>query len=133
MSTKEALERNLKPLGMGLAALVQELGSAYSDTVIVVMSEFGRTVVENGNGGTDHGHGNAIWVLGDKVKGGKIYGEWPGLSESALYQGRDLAVTTDFRSAIASVLTQHLQLSKSNLDLIFPGYSANNLLGLFKV
>jgi len=129
-SIRGRLTRNLKPLGMGLAALVEGLGSAYSQTTIVVMSEFGRTVAENGNAGTDHGHGNAMWLIGDRVKGGKVYGAWPGLSESALYQGRDLAVTTDFRSPIASVLTGHLGLSKSDLDLIFPGYSAQNLLNL---
>ena len=131
-SIRGRLTRNLKPLGMGLAALIKELGSVYSDTAIVVISEFGRTVAENGNGGTDHGHGNAIWLLGGKVKGGKIYGEWPGLSESALYKGRDLAITTDFRTAIASVLRQHLQISQSNLNSIFPGYSTNNLLPLIR-
>ncbi|MDJ0726482.1 MAG: DUF1501 domain-containing protein [Prochloraceae cyanobacterium] len=129
-STRGRLTRNLKPLGMGLAALIKELGSVYQDTAIVVMSEFGRTVAENGNRGTDHGHGNAIWLLGGNIKGGKVYGEWPGLSESALYQGRDLAVTTDFRTAIASVLSQHLQLSGSDLENVFPGYSANRLLPL---
>ena len=129
-SIKGRLARFLKPLGEGLATLVRELGSVYSDTTIVVMSEFGRTVRENGNNGTDHGHGNVMWVLGGKVNGGKIYGEWPTLAESALYQGRDLAITTDFREAIASILEQHLQLSHSNSSQIFPDYTSSNRLKL---
>src|SRR5262249_14106855 len=95
------LAQRLRPLGQGLADLVQGLGPAYKDTVIVVMSEFGRTARENGNRGTDHGHGNVMWVMGGPVAGGKVYGQWPGLSEDALFEGRDLAVTTDFRSVIA--------------------------------
>ena len=125
------LDRLLPPLGQGLATLVKGLGSIYSDTVIVVMSEFGRTVKENGNQGTDHGHGNVMWLLGDAVKGGKVYGEWKGLTESVLYEGRDLPVTTDFRKAIASILTQHMSISASNLAQIFPGYQPVGNLNLF--
>ncbi len=116
------LDRFLLPLGQGLATLVKGLGSLYSDTVIVVMSEFGRTVKENGNNGTDHGHGNVIWLLGGGIDGGRVYGEWKGLTESVLYEGRDLPVTTDFREAIASILTQHMSISTANLPQIFPGY-----------
>jgi uncharacterized protein (DUF1501 family) len=90
------LANRLKPLGDGLAALAQGLGQDWNDTVVVVISEFGRTVRENGNAGTDHGHGNAIWLAGGRVNGGKVYGDWPGLAVAQLYQGRDLAVTTDY-------------------------------------
>ena len=128
--TQGRLARSLQPLGEGLATLVKELGAVYSDTVIVVMSEFGRTVRENGNRGTDHGHGNVMWVLGGRVKGGKVYGEWPGLAKSAWYEGRDLEVTTDFRDAMTSLLQQHLQISNSNLTKIFPGYLSKNRLNL---
>jgi uncharacterized protein (DUF1501 family) len=84
------------------------------------MSEFGRTVRENGNGGTDHGHGNVIWVLGGAINGGRIYGEWPGLATAQLYQKRDLAVTTDFRSALAIVLERHMRLSDVQLAAVLP-------------
>ena len=77
--------------------LAQRLGPLFDDTTIVVMSEFGRTARENGNGGTDHGHGNVMWVLGGGVNGGKVYGDWPGIGDAALNEGRDLPVTTDFR------------------------------------
>ncbi|MBR8826309.1 MAG: DUF1501 domain-containing protein [Gomphosphaeria aponina SAG 52.96 = DSM 107014] len=117
------LTRLLLPLGEGLAALAQELGPLYSDTVIMVISEFGRTVGENGNNGTDHGHGNVMWVLGGGIRGTQVYGAWPGLAESQLYESRDLAITTDFRDAIAPVLTQHLQISPAQLSQVFPGYT----------
>lgn len=117
------LARNLKPLGEGLATLSQELGNIYSDTTVIVMSEFGRTVHENGNGGTDHGHGNVMWLMGGGVKGGKVYGQWPGLTKEQLYEGRDLAVTTDFRDVISSVLNRHLQLDNGKIQQIFPNYS----------
>ncbi len=77
-SSKGQLARNLEQLGKGLAALQTELGSTYADTTILVMSEFGRTVHENGNGGTDHGHGNVMWVLGGGIRGGRVYGDWRG-------------------------------------------------------
>ncbi len=116
------LANRLRPLGDGLAALARNLGRAYRDTTIVVMSEFGRTVRENGNGGTDHGHGNVMWVLGGAVRGGKVYGIWPGLSEENLYQGRDLAVTTDFRDVAGAVLTRQLKLNGRQLATVFPGF-----------
>jgi uncharacterized protein (DUF1501 family) len=119
-SLKGELARQLSGLGDGLAALVNGLGAAYNDTVILVMSEFGRTIHENGDGGTDHGHGNVMWVMGGGVKGGVIQGQWPGLDTADLYEGRDLAVTTDFRSVIAAVLQQHMRLSKEQLDVVFP-------------
>jgi uncharacterized protein (DUF1501 family) len=86
----------------------------------MVISEFGRTVHQNGNGGTDHGHGNVMWLMGGPVRGRKIYGRWPGLATSELYQERDLAVTTDFREPIAAVLQSHMQLSASQIDKVFP-------------
>jgi uncharacterized protein (DUF1501 family) len=91
------LANRLAPLGQGLAVLAQRLGPMFEDTTIVVMSEFGRTARQNGNGGTDHGHGNAMWVLGGPVAGGKVHGDWKGVGDAALNEGRDLPVTTDFR------------------------------------
>jgi uncharacterized protein (DUF1501 family) len=129
--SKGQLARNLELLGKGLDNLVNGLGSVYQDTTIFVMSEFGRTVQENGNGGTDHGHGNVMWVLGGKVKGGKVYGEFPGLANNKLYEGRDLAITTDFRDIVTTVLTGHLNLSDRELNLILPDYTSKNKINLF--
>jgi uncharacterized protein (DUF1501 family) len=120
-SQKGQLANRLRPLGDGLAALAHGLGKDWGDTVVVVLSEFGRTVHENGAAGTDHGHGNAMWVLGGSVRGGRIYGDWPGLGAAQLYQGRDLAVTTDYRVAIAAILERHLRLDDRRLTQIFPG------------
>ncbi|WP_068819510.1 DUF1501 domain-containing protein [Phormidesmis priestleyi] len=116
------LARNLEQLGKGLTTLQTTLGSTYAETTILVMSEFGRTVHENGDGGTDHGHGNVMWLLGGGVRGGKIYSEWRGLASDQLYQERDLAVTTDFRDVIAAVLERHLQLPDQKLSQILPNY-----------
>jgi uncharacterized protein (DUF1501 family) len=129
------LAGHLKPLGEGLASLARQLGPSYQDTVIMVISEFGRTMHENGNGGTDHGHGNVMWVMGGPVKGGKVYGRWPGLSTASLYQERDLAVTTDFREPIATVLRSHMQFSDAQIDRVFPGRprSSGNVDGLIKI
>ncbi|WP_009629990.1 DUF1501 domain-containing protein [Synechocystis sp. PCC 7509] len=129
--SKGRLAINLELLGKGLETLVKELGSAYQDTTIVVISEFGRTVRENGNGGTDHGHGNVMAILGGKVKGGNIYGDFPGLASNKLYQGRDLEVTTDFRDVIATILTGHLNLSDRELNRVLPNYAAKNNIKLF--
>ena len=87
------------------------------------MSEFGRAVNENGNGGTDHGHGNAMMVIGGGVKGGCVYGKWPGLAVAARYQGRDLAVTTDFRDVFGEIVVRHLGIADARA--IFPGYNAS--------
>src|SRR6202030_3506773 len=92
-------------------------------TVVIVISEFGRTVHENGDAGTDHGHGNAIWVAGGPVRGGRVYGQWPGLAPAALYEGRDLAATTDYRSVLAAVTARHLRLPDRALGDIFPGFA----------
>ena len=128
------LANHLKPLGDGLAGFAKRLGPAYDDTVIIVISEFGRTVRENGNGGTDHGHGNVMWVMDGPVRGHRVYGQWLGLSPSDLYQERDLAVTTDFREPIAQVLRNHLGLSGPAIRQIFPQQppSSGQIGGLIK-
>lgn len=84
------------------------------------MSEFGRTAHENGNTGTDHGHGNVMWVAGGNVNGGKIYGEWPGISGNELYEGGDLAITTDFRQVISALLEAQFALSSTQLNKVIP-------------
>ena len=132
INQKDSLNKSLSSLGKGLATLTKKLQPIYSNTAIMVISEFGRTVKENGNGGTDHGHGNVLWLLGGGVKGGQVYGNWLGLAESDLYQQRDVPVTTDFREAIATILKQHMQVSNTDLGKIFPGYQLTghlNLLG----
>lgn len=118
------LAGRLAPLADGLASLAHALGPVFDDTVIVVMSEFGRTLRENGNGGTDHGHGNAMWLLGGSVRGGKVHGPWPGLDQRALNEGRDLAVTTDFRLVLSALAERHMRLSDGALADVFPGYVA---------
>src|SRR4029453_2573568 len=100
--------------------LVRDLGDRMADVVIMTMSEFGRTVAENGNRGTDHGHGNAMMVIGGGVRGGEVYGRWPGLPAEARYDGRDLAITTDFRNVFAEVVVRHL--GATHASAIFPGY-----------
>jgi uncharacterized protein (DUF1501 family) len=114
------LANRLAPLGQGLAVLAERLGPLFDDTVVVVMSEFGRTARENGNGGTDHGHGNAMWVMGGKVRGGKVYGDWEGVGDTKLNDGRDLPVTTDFRSVLAQISEEHLMLGNKRLEQVFP-------------
>jgi uncharacterized protein (DUF1501 family) len=121
------LANRLKPLGEGLSKLVIGLGPAYQDTLIVVMSEFGRTVHENGNGGTDHGHGSVMWFLGGNVIGGKVHGAWPGLAEDRLYQQRDLAVTSDFRAVLGPAVSRHLHLPEGTAQALFP--SAPDFIG----
>ena len=121
VNQKGQLANHLRPLGDGLAALAKGLSPDWNDAIVVVLSEFGRTVHENGNAGTDHGHGNVIWVLGGKVRGGRVYGDWPGLATAQLYQGRDLAVTTDYRTVLAAILERHLGLADRQLAQIFPG------------
>jgi len=110
----------LRDLGQGLAAFHQDLGDRMENVVVVTMSEFGRTAHENGNHGTDHGHANCMFVMGGPVKGGKVYGKWPGLGPGQLNEGRDLALTTDFRSVLGEVISGHL--GSNNLRSVFPGF-----------
>ncbi len=111
----------LRDLGQSLAAFHQDMGDRMGDIVVVTMSEFGRTAKENGNRGTDHGHANCMFVLGGDVKGGRVYGKWPGLQEHQLNEGRDLALTTDFRSVAGEILTKHLGVK--DLAPVFPGFA----------
>lgn len=110
----------LQQFSNGLAALAMDLGQRMDDVVILTMSEFGRTVRENGNRGTDHGHANAMFVIGNSVRGGRVYGQWPGLKTDQLHDGRDLALTTDFRDVFGEVAKRHM--GSANLPRIFPGY-----------
>jgi uncharacterized protein (DUF1501 family) len=113
----------LGQFGQGIAAFATDLGDQMDNVVIVTMSEFGRTAQENGTRGTDHGHGNAMLVLGNSVRGGRVYGDWKGLKTSELDRGRYLAVTTDFRDVFSEITAKHL--GSKNLDKIFPRYSLN--------
>ena len=121
---KGQLASRLQPLGQGLAELATRLGPTFDDTTILVISEFGRTARQNGTGGTDHGHGNVMWALGGNIAGGKVYGRWPGIAESSLNEGRDLAVTTDFRQVLAGVCAHNLGLADNRLAEVFPGFDA---------
>ena len=123
------LAARLDDFGRGIAALVRDLGERMQDVVILTMSEFGRAVAENGNRGTDHGHGNAMMVIGGGVRGGKVYGRWPGLAREQRYDGRDLAVTTDFRAVFNEVVRGHLALPDTRP--VFPGFTPPAPLGLF--
>jgi uncharacterized protein (DUF1501 family) len=119
-STEGQIANVLGEFSQSLAAFWIDLGDLGEDTVVVTMSEFGRTARENGNRGTDHGHANVMFVLGGPVKGGKVYGRWPGLDQSQLYEGRDLALTTDFRQVIGEGVARHM--GNTNLNAVFPGY-----------
>lgn len=111
----------LRDFAAAIAAFAVDLGKRMDDVLVITMSEFGRTARENGNRGTDHGHGNAMFVIGNSVKGGKVYGDWKGLRPEALNEGRDLAVTTDFRDVFAEAAAKHL--GARDVGSLFPGYS----------
>jgi uncharacterized protein (DUF1501 family) len=123
------LAARLRDFGATLAAFSRDLGSRMADVTLVTVSEFGRTVRENGNRGTDHGHANVISVLGGGVAGGRVLGKWPGLGPGRLYEGRDLAVTTDFRDVFAELLTSRLGVR--DVASVFPGWRAGSAPGLF--
>ena len=122
-SSTGQLAQRLDDFSRSIAALVADLGDRMDDVVIMTMSEFGRMARENGNRGTDHGHAGALFVIGGHVKGGKVHGKWPGLEQEQLYEGRDLALTTDFRSVFAEVVSDHL--GARAVDKIFPGFAAS--------
>ncbi len=111
----------LREFGGSLAAFHQDLGDRMEDVVVVTMSEFGRTARENGNRGTDHGHANAMFVMGGPVQGGKVYGKWPGLAQEQLNEERDLALTTDFRDVLGEAVYAHL--GNRSIQSVFPNYN----------
>lgn len=117
------LAARLNDLALTLAAFAQDLGEGMADVTVLTMSEFGRTIAENGNGGTDHGHGTAMLVLGGATRGGRVYGRWPTLEVAQRFEGRDLAVTTDFRDLFSEVLVKHL--GGTDPSAVFPGYVAD--------
>jgi uncharacterized protein (DUF1501 family) len=119
-SQQGQLAQRLKDFSESIAAFWTDLGPLADSTVLITMSEFGRTARENGTRGTDHGHANVMFVVGGPVKGGRVYGKWPGLAQEQLYEGRDLALTTDFRRVLGEVVYRHLGNRK--LNDVFPGY-----------
>ena len=120
----------LGDFGDALAAFTQDMGDRMADITVVSMSEFGRTVKENGNRGTDHGHANCMFILGGNVRGGRVYGEWPGLEREQLYEGRDLNVTTDFRSVLSELVMK--QMGNRQLATVFPGFQNASGTGILK-
>ena len=122
-----ALANNLGNLGNGLAAFAQELGPEWKNTVVVVVSEFGRTFRENGNRGTDHGHGSVYWVLGGGIDGGRVAGEQIKVQESTLLQNRDFPVLNNYRSLLAGLYTRMWGLSATQIGAIFPDTQASDL------
>ena len=123
------LETNLRQLGDALAAFMRDLGPHAADVVLVAATEFGRTVRQNGTNGTDHGHASVAFVLGGGVRGGRVHGHWPGLRDDELYEGRDLAVTTDLRSVFAATVAA--QLGVRDIGKVFPGFNGQPLSSLF--
>ena len=117
------LANRLKVLADGLAAFYRDLGDRLGNVVLLTMSEFGRTARENGNRGTDHGHANVMFALGGSVRGGKVYGRWPGLAPEVLYEGRDLNLTTDFRTVCSEIISRHL--GQKDLGKVFPGFRSS--------
>ncbi len=124
------LSNLLRAFSTALLAFSQDMGDRMEDIVLVTMSEFGRTAQENGDSGTDHGHGDLMMVLGGPVKGGKVYGQWPGLEKEQLFEGRDLAVTTDYRDVLSELVSGHL--GQKNLAQVFPGFDPGKPLGLLR-
>ncbi len=118
-SVNGQLANRLTDFSTAIAAFWRDLGDDAANVTLVTMSEFGRTARENGTGGTDHGHANAMFILGADVKGGRVYGRWPGLAHEQLNEGRDLALTTDYRQVLGELVTR--TLGANNLELVFPG------------
>jgi uncharacterized protein (DUF1501 family) len=124
------LASRLDELGQGLAAFSQEMGSAWRNTVVVVMSEFGRTFRQNGNRGTDHGHGSVMWVLGGAVRGKQVVGEQVQMTAATLFQNRDYAVLNEYRSVLGGIFKRQWGLSDSQLSTVFPGFKGARDWGL---
>jgi len=127
-ATVGVLANNLAEFGGALAAFYKDLGDRMEDVTVITMSEFGRTARENGNRGTDHGHANVMFAMGGDVRGGRIYGDWPGLQPEQLYENRDLNLTTDFRDVLGELVARHL--GNTNLKAVFPGYGEAKFRGL---
>ena len=132
-SVNGQLSNRLKEFSESIAAFWTDMGDDAENITLVSMSEFGRTVHQNGTGGTDHGHANVMFVLGGRVAGGKVYGKWPGMDKSQLYEERDLAITTDFRQVLGEAAFK--TLGSRNLEVVFPGAQLQNnrFLNLLKV
>jgi uncharacterized protein (DUF1501 family) len=126
----QQLSNLLRQFSNAIGAFCQDMGDRMEDIVMVTMSEFGRTVEENGNAGTDHGHGSFMMVIGGSVQGGKVYGKWPGLEKEQLFEGRDLAVTTDYRVVLSELVSGHL--GQRDLTTVFPGFQPGASLGLLR-
>ena len=124
-NAKGVLATRLGGFAQALAALHQDLGDRMADVVVVTMSEFGRTVHQNGNRGTDHGHGTCFFAMGGAIKGGKVYGDWPTLAPDKLFQNRDLPVTTDFREVFGEIVSRHFGVPMSDMPKLFPQYAVN--------
>jgi uncharacterized protein (DUF1501 family) len=122
------LANRLDEFGNALAAFYTDMGDAMADVTVVTMSEFGRTAKENGTRGTDHGHANVMFAFGGSVKGGKVYGDWPGLKPDKLYEQRDLDVTTDFRDVLGELVVRHL--GNQQIGTVFPGFETPKFRGL---
>ena len=125
------LQKGLTDLGGAIAAFYKDLGDQAGNVLLVSMTEFGRTLQENGNRGTDHGHASVMMLLGGGVKGGKVYGRWPGLEPENLFEGRDLQVTTDFRQVLSEALSNHLGIA--DVSGIFPGFQPDMPIGFYGV
>jgi uncharacterized protein (DUF1501 family) len=127
---QQQMPQLLRQFSGALAGFCQDMGDRMEDIVLVTMSEFGRTAQENGDNGTDHGHGSVMMVLGGSVKGGKVYGRWPGLEKEQLFEGRDLDVTTDYRAVLSELVSGHL--GQKDIAQVFPGYKPGENLGLLR-
>jgi uncharacterized protein (DUF1501 family) len=122
------LSNRLEELGAALGAFYQDMGDGMADVSVVTMSEFGRTAKENGTRGTDHGHANVMFAFGGSIKGGRIFGDWPGLTPDKLYEQRDLDLTTDFRSVLGELVVRHL--GNKQIANVFPGFASPQFRGI---
>jgi uncharacterized protein (DUF1501 family) len=121
------LANRLEALGRGIASFSTEMGAAWNDTVVVVLSEFGRTFRENGNRGTDHGHGTVYWVAGGGIRGGRVVGEQVAVQQSTLHQNRDYPVLNEYRALLGGLVARLYGLSDAQIARVFPGASAKDL------